>query len=87
MKPKASFAHYITMVPLTDSLPEFFPEVPLPTYLNQANKMSNHYNWDCFASQKLQLFSKAMKPKASFAHFQVKFSILIRNQWGRSSQN
>ena len=31
MKPKASFAHYITMVPLADSMPEFFPEVPLPT--------------------------------------------------------
>ena len=31
MKPKASFAHYITMVPLTDSMPEFFHEVPLPT--------------------------------------------------------
>ena len=30
MKPKASFAHYITMVPLTDSMPEFFPEVPFP---------------------------------------------------------
>ena len=87
MKPKASFAHYITMVPLTDSLPEFFREVPLPIYLNQANEMSNHYNWNCFANQKLQLFSKAMKPKASFVHFQVKFSILIRNQCGSSSQN
>ena len=53
MKPKASFAHYITMAPLTDSMPEFFPEVPLPTKLNQAKKMSNHYNWNCFASQKL----------------------------------
>ena len=31
MKPKASFAHYITMVPLIDSMPEFFPKVPLPT--------------------------------------------------------
>ena len=47
--------------------------------------MSNHYNWNCFASQKLQLFNQAMKPKASFVHFQVKFNILIINQWGRSS--
>ena len=31
MKHKASFAYYITMVPLADSMPEFFPEVPLPT--------------------------------------------------------
>ena len=31
MKPKASFGHYITMVPLADSMPEFFPVVPLPT--------------------------------------------------------
>ena len=31
LKPKASFAHYITMVPLTDGMPGFFPEVPFPT--------------------------------------------------------
>ena len=29
-----------------------------------------------------------MKPKASFAHVQIKFNnILIRNQWEMSSQN
>ena len=86
MKPKANFAHYITMVPLTDSMvsfflrcfsphslikqrkrqhtiietvllarkckiqqsnetmQSFFSEVSLPTQLNQAKKMSNHYN-------------------------------------------
>ena len=76
------------MAPLTDSLPEFFPEVPLATQLNETKKMSNHYIWNCFASQKLQLFSKAMKPKAIFVHFQVKFNnMLIRNQRGRSFQN
>ena len=47
--------------------------------------MSNQYNWNCFASQKLQLFNQAMKPEASFVHFQVKFNILIINQLGRSS--
>ena len=83
MKPKASFPHYITMAPLTDSMPEFFPEVPFPTQLKQANKMSNTYNWNCFSCQKLQSFSKA-----SFVHFHVKFNnILIRNQWGSASQN
>ena len=81
MKSKANFEHYITMAPLTDSMPEFFPEVPLPTQLNQAQKMLNHYNWNCFASQKLQLFSKATKPKVSFVNSLVKFNnILIRNQ-------
>ena len=69
MKPKAKFVHCITMVPLTDSMPKFFPEVPLPTQLNQAKKMPNHCNWNCFVSQKLQLFSKAMKSKANFAHY------------------
>ena len=69
MKPKVNFARYITMAPLTDSMPEFFPWLPLPTQLNQTKKMSNHYNWNCFACQKLQLFSKAMKPKANFAHW------------------
>ena len=44
MKPKANFVHYITMAPLTQSMSEFFPEVPLPTQLNQAKKMSNHHN-------------------------------------------
>ena len=62
VKPKANFAHYITRIPLTDSMPEFFPEVSLPTQLNQAQKMSNHYNWNCFAIPKSQLFSNAMKP-------------------------
>ena len=31
--------------------------------------MSNHYNQNSFASQKLQLFSKAMKLKANVAHY------------------
>ena len=79
LKPKANFAHYITMVPLTDSMPKFFPEVRLPTQLNQAKKMSNHYNWNCFASQKLQLCSRAMKPKAGFVHFQVNSSLSLIN--------
>ena len=39
-----------------------------PTQLNQAKKMSNNYNQNSFAVQKLQLFCKAMKPEASFAH-------------------
>ena len=30
MKPKANSAHYITMAPLTDSMPEFVPEVSFP---------------------------------------------------------
>ena len=75
------------MLPLTDSM-QFFPDVSLPTQINQARKMSNHYNLSLFVSQKLQLFSKAMKHTASFTHFQVNCNnILIRNQWGKSSQN
>ena len=48
MKPKASFAHYIhvTIVPLTDNMPEFFPGVHLPTQWNQTKKLSNHYNYN-----------------------------------------
>ena len=42
MEPKASFAHYITMVQLTYSMSEFFPEVHLTTQLNQAKKMLDH---------------------------------------------
>ena len=44
MKPKTTLAHYIAMVPLTDSMSELFPEGPLDTQLNQAKEMSNHYN-------------------------------------------
>ena len=36
MKPKANFAHYITMAPLIDSMRKFFTGVPLPTQLNEA---------------------------------------------------
>ena len=33
---------------------EFFPEVSFPTQFYQTKKMSTHYNWNCFASQKWQ---------------------------------
>ena len=31
--------------------------------------MSNHYNQNSSAGQKLQLFSKALKPKANFVQY------------------
>ena len=33
--------------------------------------MQNHHNWNCFVSQKLQLFRKAMKPIAIFVHIKL----------------
>ena len=48
-------------------------------YIQNVDVLDNS-SWNCFASQKLQFISKAMEPKASFVHFQVKFNILIRNQ-------
>ena len=47
----------------------FFLKVSLPTQPNQAKGMSNHYNENNNAYQKLQLFRKAMKPKANFANY------------------
>ena len=41
------------------------------------------YTWNCFACQKLQLFSKAMKLKANFARYiaMATLTALIAQQW------
>ena len=70
MKHKANFAYYITMVPLTDSMPSFSLRYLSPHNLIKQKKMSTHYNWNCFAKKpEITKLSKAMKPKANFAQY------------------
>ena len=47
---------------LTDNMQSFFLRC-LPTQLNQTKKMSTHYNWSYFTSQKLQNSAKQWNPK------------------------
>ena len=57
-----------------DSMQEFFPEVSLPTQLN-------HLNQNCFANQKLQLFSKAMSPKTNSVHYITMVPLIDSMRW------
>ena len=60
---QSQFAHYITMVPLTDSMQSFSPRCLSPHSLIKQKKISTHYNWNCFASQKLQNKAKQWNPR------------------------
>ena len=53
---------------------KFFPDVSLPTQLN-------HLNQNCFANQVLQLFSKAMKPKAYSVHYITMVPLIDSMPW------
>ena len=53
---------------------QFFLEVSLPTQLN-------HLNQNYFANQKLQLFGKAMKPKANSVHYITMVPLADNKPW------
>ena len=68
MKPKAIFAHYITMVSLTDRMQSFSLRCLSPHSLTKQRKCQHTVTQTVFLEE-MTKFSKTMKPKANFAHY------------------